>query len=99
MVRAWHAGTVLLAQLAQRTKSMIRAPVFGEQLCAWASAGSLMCCACVSLIWPSCDRSCPRAESGLSSNITQTVLRLRIQLDSTSDLLLRSMFHAAGQPA
>ena len=51
------------------------------------------------LIWPDCKGFCPKAECGLSSSINRAALRLRVQFDSTTELLPRRSFHATGQPA
>jgi len=104
MVRAWHAGAVvlivvLLAQPAHRTKSMIGAVVSGGQQCEWRSVAILTYCAYASHIWPSCDGSCPKAESGLSSNINRATLRPTNEVPSTAELLLRSLFCGLLRPA
>src|SRR5258708_17577198 len=101
MVRAWRAGAVLLivlpAQPAHRTKSVIGAAVSGEQRCEWASVGILGCCACASLIWFSCNGSCPKAECGLSSSTNRAALTPRTQLHSTAELLFTRTFRLPGE--
>jgi hypothetical protein len=103
MVGAWHAEAVVLiavglAQPAPRTKSMIGARVSLGPRYEWASAGSLTCCTCASLIWPSCDGYFPKMECGLSSS-KRVAQRPKTQVHSTTELLLRRTLRGPLQPA